>query len=328
MTRPPIDLAAHINETRTVGGPADFPVLLKPLLIQRNGSYTSVPRRFAVVREDTGTPLAVVSGRYTLVPHQRVLDAVEAAITRLELGPVPRGIFVDRGGARMRALFKFPSLETPVTNGDAICPCVKVENTYDATTKITVHIGAFRFVCTNLAVGGGGVFAGGFMAVHAGEIPVERAADQLAEYLQQFPRVVELYRIWAETATGLDEVSALINTLPIRAQGYVQRQADRGRIRTLWDAYNAATWYATHQLRSAQAAFQMLERINRAFQARRAMIRYRPAAGEKPRFAHTLNGSGLAVGRTLVAILEQGQREDGTVVIPEALRPYTGFDSL
>lgn len=59
------------------------------------------------------------------------------------------------------------------------------------------------------------------------------------------------------------------------------------------------------------------------FQARRANIRFRPKGG-KPRFVHTLNGSGLAVGRTLVAILENFQQEDGSVVVPEALRPYTG----
>jgi len=58
------------------------------------------------------------------------------------------------------------------------------------------------------------------------------------------------------------------------------------------------------------------------FQARRAKIRYRPERGAKARLVHTLNGSGLAVGRTLVAILENYQREDGTVEIPEALRPY------
>jgi seryl-tRNA synthetase len=60
------------------------------------------------------------------------------------------------------------------------------------------------------------------------------------------------------------------------------------------------------------------------FQARRANLRYRPAAGEKPRPVHTLNGSGIAVGRTVVAILEQYQQGDGSVVVPEALRPYTG----
>jgi seryl-tRNA synthetase len=64
------------------------------------------------------------------------------------------------------------------------------------------------------------------------------------------------------------------------------------------------------------------------WQARRAQIRYRPAPGEKPRYLHTLNGSGLAIGRTLVAILEQGQQADGSVVIPEALRPFAGFDRL
>lgn len=58
------------------------------------------------------------------------------------------------------------------------------------------------------------------------------------------------------------------------------------------------------------------------FQARRAGIRYRPEDGGKPRFVHTLNGSGLAVGRTIVAILENGQQADGSVIIPEALRPY------
>ncbi|HEV7680831.1 MAG TPA: serine--tRNA ligase [Pyrinomonadaceae bacterium] len=60
------------------------------------------------------------------------------------------------------------------------------------------------------------------------------------------------------------------------------------------------------------------------FQARRAQIRFRRAGGAKPEFVHTLNGSGLAVGRTWIAILENFQQADGSVVIPEALRPYMG----
>lgn len=60
------------------------------------------------------------------------------------------------------------------------------------------------------------------------------------------------------------------------------------------------------------------------FQARRANIRFRRDAGSKPEFVHTLNGSGLAVGRTVAAILENFQQEDGSVIIPEALRPYMG----
>lgn len=58
------------------------------------------------------------------------------------------------------------------------------------------------------------------------------------------------------------------------------------------------------------------------FQSRRAGIRFRPNGAKKSRFIHTLNGSGLAVGRTMVAILENYQQEDGSVIIPEALRPY------
>ena len=58
------------------------------------------------------------------------------------------------------------------------------------------------------------------------------------------------------------------------------------------------------------------------FQARRANIRFKPDGGGKPQFVHTLNGSGLAVGRTAVAILENYQREDGSVAIPKALQPY------
>jgi seryl-tRNA synthetase len=61
-----------------------------------------------------------------------------------------------------------------------------------------------------------------------------------------------------------------------------------------------------------------------AFQARRAQIRFRRAGGTKPEFVHTLNGSGLAVGRTWIAILENYQQADGSIVIPEALRPYMG----
>lgn len=62
------------------------------------------------------------------------------------------------------------------------------------------------------------------------------------------------------------------------------------------------------------------------YQARRAGIRYRPAPGERPEFVHTLNGSGVALPRTIIAIIENGQQPDGSVVVPEVLRPYVGTD--
>ena len=64
------------------------------------------------------------------------------------------------------------------------------------------------------------------------------------------------------------------------------------------------------------------------FQSRRSAIRYRPSEGGRPRFVHTLNGSGLAVPRVMIAILEHYQQEDGSVIVPDVLKPFTGFDRI
>ncbi len=64
------------------------------------------------------------------------------------------------------------------------------------------------------------------------------------------------------------------------------------------------------------------------YQARRANLRFRPAPGEKPEFVHTLNGSALALPRVVAALLETWQEEDGSVVIPEPVRPWVGMDRL
>ena len=64
------------------------------------------------------------------------------------------------------------------------------------------------------------------------------------------------------------------------------------------------------------------------FQARRTNIRFRPEGGGKPQFVHTLNGSGLALPRVMISIMENYQQADGSIVVPEALRSYTGFDVI
>ena len=64
------------------------------------------------------------------------------------------------------------------------------------------------------------------------------------------------------------------------------------------------------------------------FQSRRANIRFKRSKEDKPEFVHTLNGSGVAIGRTVAAILENYQQADGSVVVPEVLRPYMGVDVI
>lgn len=265
--RPPINLAARINGNGARDRSAvDFPVALKPLYYDAEFSYEPVPGRAAVVREDTGEALAVVSDRYTLVPHQRILGAVEEAIKGLGLGEAPHGIYLDRRGARLRALFKFPALQREVAPRDTVCPCVKVTNTYDGTSRVTVHIGAFRFVCTNLAVGGGGVFASGFMAVHQGEIPIEEVAKELTKYLEGFDRVVALYRAWSHRPLLREPWEEMLEAFPKRPAREIARAVEARPFARVYDGYNAATYHATHRMRSASGAFKLLRQVNRAFQ--------------------------------------------------------------
>jgi len=88
--------------------------------------------------------------------------------------------------------------------------------------------------------------------------------------------------------------------------------------------FSAAKTYDIEVWLPGQQAYREVSSCSNCsdFQARRAGLRYRPEPGGKPRFVHTLNGSGLAVGRTLIAVLENYQQADGTVVVPQALRPY------
>jgi seryl-tRNA synthetase len=90
--------------------------------------------------------------------------------------------------------------------------------------------------------------------------------------------------------------------------------------------FSAAKTYDLEVWLPGQDAYREISSCSNCtdFQARRANLRYRPEPKGKPRFVHTLNGSGLAVGRTLIAVLENHQQADGSVRIPDALRPYLG----
>jgi len=88
--------------------------------------------------------------------------------------------------------------------------------------------------------------------------------------------------------------------------------------------YDIEVWLPGQQLYREISSCSNFE----SYQARRANIRYRPEGKNKTEFVHTLNGSGLAVGRTWVAIIENYQQADGTVVIPDALRPYIGEERI
>lgn len=110
------------------------------------------------------------------------------------------------------------------------------------------------------------------------------------------------------------------------AEKVLQRLGLHYRVVTLCTAdmgFAAAKTYDLEVWLPGQNAYREISSCSNCedFQAKRAHIRFRPKGG-KPQFVHTLNGSGLAVGRTLIAILEQFQQKNGTILIPEALKPY------
>ena len=113
------------------------------------------------------------------------------------------------------------------------------------------------------------------------------------------------------------------------AEDILQRLGIHYRVVALSTAdlgFAAAKTYDIEVWLPSQNAFREISSCSNCetFQARRAQIRFRRAGGAKPEFVHTLNGSGLAVGRTWIAVLENYQQADGSIVVPEALRPYMG----
>ena len=124
-----------------------------------------------------------------------------------------------------------------------------------------------------------------------------------------------------------DESYEVLEQLTGHAEEVLRRLGLHYRVVTLATGdlgFSAAKTYDLEVWLPSQERFREISSCSNFedFQARRADIRWRPADGGRPRLVHTLNGSGLAVGRTVIAIMEQYQREDGTFAIPDALAPY------
>jgi seryl-tRNA synthetase len=143
----------------------------------------------------------------------------------------------------------------------------------------------------------------------------------------QFQKV-ELVK-FSRPETSYDELEKLTNN----AETVLQKLGLHYRVVTLCTAdmgFSAAKTYDIEVWLPGQGLFREISSCSNfeSFQARRANIRYRPEGKSKTELVHTLNGSGLAVGRTWVAIVENYQEADGSVRIPEALQPYMGTDRI
>jgi seryl-tRNA synthetase len=197
-------------------------------------------------------------------------------------------------------LWLIPTAEVPVTN-------LYRDETLDAS-KLPISLTAYT-PCFRSEAGSYGKDVRGIIRQH------------------QFQKV-ELVK-FARPETSYDELEKLTNN----AETVLQKLGLHYRIMTLCTAdigFSAAKTYDIEVWLPGQNLFREISSCSNfeTFQARRANIRYRPEGKNKTELVHTLNGSGLAVGRTWVAIVENYQQPDGSVLIPEALQPYMGADRI
>ena len=195
-----------------------------------------------------------------------------------------------------RELYLSPTAEVPVTN-------IYREETLDAA-QLPLKMVAYT-PCFRSEAGSYGRDTRGLIRQH------------------QFEKV-ELVKL-ALPENSYDELESLTRD----AERVLQKLNLHYRVVTLSTGdlgFSAAKTYDIEVWLPSQNTFREISSCSNfeAYQARRAQIRFRRSGGSKPEYAHTLNGSGLAVGRTWLAILENYQQPDGSVVIPEALRPYMG----
>jgi len=199
-----------------------------------------------------------------------------------------------------RDLWLIPTAEVPVTN-------LYRDETLDAA-KLPISLTAYT-ACFRSEAGSYGKDVRGIIRQH------------------QFQKV-ELVK-FARPETSYDELEKLTNN----AETVLQKLGLHYRVMTLCTAdigFSAAKTYDIEVWLPSQNLFREISSCSNfeSFQARRANIRYRPEGKNKTELVHTLNGSGLAVGRTWVAIVENYQQADGSVLIPEALQPYVGTDRI
>jgi seryl-tRNA synthetase len=199
-------------------------------------------------------------------------------------------------GAERRELYLIPTAEVPLTNlhGDEILEASALPIKYCAYTP-----------CFRSEAGSYGRDTRGMIRMHQFD------KVELVRFEQPERGEAALDQLVSEAEAVLQRLGLHYRVMELCAAD-LGASARRGFDIEVWlpgqDAYreiSSCSWFADYQ-------------------ARRAKIRYRPAPGEKPKLLHTLNGSGLPLGRTLVAILEQYQQADGSVKVPPALVPYMG----
>lgn len=259
-----IDLATCITPDGPLE-PLDSEIQLRRLYFTA-GSESQEVSYHAVVRRDTDEAIAVVPDGRPLHLHDDVMEAVLTAAAELDLGPMHRGVHLDRAGARMRAIITFPELTEPVLGTDRVCPFLMVENSYDRGGRIIIYTGAMRCATKALAVGGGGVFAQTSLHLGFGEVSSGQMELEVGRAIYAFPAIIRAFRIWAGRSLDVEGLTCILEGLPPAMRSRLWRRIGDQDDCTVFDAYSAVICHATRSMPSVQAAFRLLVHVNAGFQ--------------------------------------------------------------
>ena len=307
----PVGDPSATAEIRRVGTPRAFQFTPKPhwdlgpelgiIDFERAGKISGA--RFAVLWDD-GARLERALAAFMLDVHTRergyrevIPPYLVTAETLTGTGQLPKfegDLFKTRAGDR--DLYLIPTAEVPVTNlhRDEMLEAADLPKKYTAFTP-----------CFRSEAGSYGKDVRGLIRQH------------------QFHKVEMVKLVTPETS--MEE----LESMTADAEEVLRRLGLAYRVELLCTGdmgFSAVKTYDIEVWLPGQDAYREISSCSNCtdFQARRANLRYRPEPKGKPRFVHTLNGSGLAVGRTLIAVLENHQQADGSVLVPAALRPYLG----
>ena len=298
-----------------------------------------------------GEALASDAGGWTrrphweLVEHLGIVDLVRGAKITGSGFPVYRGA----GAALQRALINFfLSIHTQEHGMTEIWPPVlvnadsargtgqipdKEEQMYVVTRDDLYLIPTAEVPVTNLhrdEILDGAQLPIRYVAYSAS---FRREAGAAGRQTRGIQRVHQFDKVEMVAFVRPEDSASTLDSLTQAAEVLLQRLGLAYRVRLLATGDMGFTQARTHDLEVwAPGAGEWLEVSSvsnfRDFQARRMNIRYRPSAGAKPEIVHTLNGSGLALPRTVASLLEVYQQPDGSVLVPEALRPFLGLDTI
>lgn len=223
----------------------DFPVEMTPI----SAGGIDIPDRFAIIRQDTKTPLGVVSDKYSIITHSDVIKGMRDA---LDSRKFDESVELTKDGAQLFATYTLRDMEEEVAKNDVVGMQLTVKNSYDGSSPVQMSLGALRLVCEN-----GMTLSKSFMNFtqrHIGEVnkpEIHEMREKISLYTSQFGDLVPTMNEMTKTQIKPDK--KLFDKKETRFPSYLLNVAEHEfkgkKDETVWGYYNSLTYAITHKMR-------------------------------------------------------------------------------